>query len=73
MKATINKIRAVAAEDITLLSSKVIRAYCGFRYHRIRGAIIVVGAGSAVSPFTFCLSAQGPGKTDPTIMPPSTV
>jgi hypothetical protein len=29
-------LRAVAAEDITLLFSKMIRAYYGFRYHRIR-------------------------------------
>jgi hypothetical protein len=34
---------------------------------------IVVGTGSAVSPIIFCLSAQGVGITDPTIMPPSTV
>ena len=63
-------LRAVAAEDITLLSSKMIPAYYGFRYHRIRRTTIVVGTGSAVSPITFCLSAQGLGKTDPTIMPP---
>jgi hypothetical protein len=33
----------------------------------------VVGTGSAVSPVILCLSARGLGKTDPTIMPPSTV
>jgi hypothetical protein len=33
----------------------------------------VVGTGSAVSPVTLCLSAQGLGTTDPTIAPPSTV
>jgi hypothetical protein len=60
-------------EDITLLSSKMIRAYYGFRYHRIRKTIIMVWTGSAVSPITFCLSAQGLGITDPTIVPPSTV
>jgi hypothetical protein len=65
-----SNIRAVAAEDITLLSSKMIRAYYGFRYHRIRRTIFVVGTGSAVSPVIFCLSAQGLGKTDATIMPP---
>ena len=32
-------IRAVTAEDITLLLSKMIRAYYGFRYHRIREII----------------------------------
>jgi hypothetical protein len=63
---------AVAAEDITLLASKMIRAYYGFRYHRTRRTI-VVGTGSAVSPITFCLPAQGLGKTDPTIVPPLTV
>ena len=64
---------AVAAEDITLLLSKMIRAYYGFRYHRIRRTTIVVGTGSAVSPIIFCLSAQGLGITDPTIVPPLTV
>ena len=34
---------------------------------------IMVGTGSAVSPIIFCLSAQGLGITDPTIMPPLTV
>jgi hypothetical protein len=48
----------------------MIRAYYGFRYHRIRRTNIVVGTGSAVSPVIFCLSAQGLGKTDATIMPP---
>jgi hypothetical protein len=62
---------ADAAEDITLLSSKMIRAYYG--YHRIRRTTIVVGTGSAVSPIIFCLSAQGLATTDPTIMPPLTV
>jgi hypothetical protein len=61
------------AEDITLLLSKMIRAYYGFRYHRIRRTIYMVGTGSAVSPVIFCLSALGLGTTDPTIMPPSTV
>lgn len=64
---------AVAAENITLLCSKVIRAYYGFRYHRIRRTNIVAGTGSAVSPIIFCLSAQGLGIIDPTIVPPSTV
>ena len=66
-------LRAVAAEDITLPVGKMIRAYYGFRYHRIRRANRVVGNGSAVSPITFCLSAQGLSITDPTIVPPSTV
>ena len=64
---------AVAAEDITLPVGRMIRAYYGFRYHRIRRTTIVVGTGSAVSPITFCLSAQDLGRTDPTIMPPLTV
>jgi hypothetical protein len=64
---------AVMAEDITLLSSKMIRAYYGVRYHRIRKTIFMVGTGSAASPFTFCLSAQDFGTTDPTIVPPLTV
>jgi hypothetical protein len=51
----------------------MIRAYYGFRYHRIRETIFMVGTGSAVSPIIFCLSAQGSGMTDPTIVPPSTV
>jgi len=33
----------------------------------------VVGTGSAVRPVTLCLSALGPGETDPTITPPTTV
>jgi hypothetical protein len=66
-------LRAVAAEDITLLLSKMIRAYYGFRYHRTRRTIFMVGTGSPVSPINFCLSAQGFGTTDPTILPPSTV
>jgi hypothetical protein len=61
------------AEDITLLFSKMIRAYYGFRYHRIRKTTFMVGTGSAVSPVILCLSAQGLGTTDPTIMPPLTV
>jgi hypothetical protein len=40
---------AVAAEDITLPMGKMIRAYYGFRYHRIRRTTIVVGTGSEVS------------------------
>jgi hypothetical protein len=48
--ATIN-MRAVMAEDITLLLSKMIRAYYGSRYHRIRRTNSVVGTGSAVSPY----------------------
>jgi uncharacterized membrane protein len=46
---------AIMAEDITLLLSKMIRAYYGFRYHRIRRATIVVGTGSAVSPYYLLL------------------
>ena len=33
----------------------------------------MVGTGSAVRPVTLCLSALGPGETDPTITPPMTV
>jgi hypothetical protein len=51
----------------------MIRAYYGFRYHRIRKTTFMVGTGSAVSPVIFCLAAQGFGTTDPTIVPPSTV
>jgi hypothetical protein len=43
-------MRAVMAEDITLLLSKMIRAYYGFRCHRTRRTIFMVGTGSAVSP-----------------------
>jgi hypothetical protein len=44
------------------------RASNGFGYIGSEGPLIVVGAGSAVSPLNFCLSAQGTGKTDPTII-----
>jgi hypothetical protein len=44
-------MRAETAEHITLLLSKMIRAYYGFRYHRIRRTSFVVGTGSAVSPY----------------------
>jgi hypothetical protein len=49
------------------------RASNGFGYIGSEGPLIVVGTGSAVSPFNFRLSAQGRDTTDPTILPPSTV
>ena len=49
------------------------RACNGFGIIGSEEPLIVVGTGSAVSPFNFCLSAQSRGKTDPTIVSPSTV
>jgi hypothetical protein len=63
---------AVAAEGTTLLLSKMIRAYYGFRYHRIRRTIWL-GSAVRLAPINFCLSAQGHGITDPATVPPSTV
>ena len=45
-----NRQTSGCGEDIILLLSKMIRAYFGFRYHRIRRTNNVVGTGSAVSP-----------------------
>ena len=43
------------AEDITLLLNKMIRAYYGFRYHRVRRTVFMVGTGSVVSPYYLLL------------------